>query len=369
MKKTFSTGWNILKSVVPFLIGIVVLVFIIALLAGFFTEKIPPSETKVVEASLSEEELQETAEVHEVTKEYFSESVGTLKAASRTEISSRIMAPIEEIRVNAGDVVEEGEVLILLDRRDAEARLNQAQAALSEARASLAQAKRNFERDKQLFEQAVVAEKRFEQSQTALNVAEASTQKAEQAVEEANVNLTYTTIKASQSGTIVDRYAEPGDIARPGVPLLTLYDPASLRLEAPVVEKLAVQLKKGDTVSVHIEALQRDMKAVVDEIVPQAEAASRSFLVKVALPRSQELYEGMFGRLRLSAGKRRHLCLPTDAIQTIGQLEFVEVVDPQDLTLERRFITTGRLGMPGRIEVLSGLEPGERVVLQKNVPQ
>ena len=76
-----------------------------------------------------------------------------------------------------------------------------------------------------------------------------------------------------------------------------------------------------------------------------------------------ELYEGMFGRLLIPAGQRRHLCLATDAIQQIGQLEFVNVVRP-DQTLERRLIKTGRLGMPGRVEVLSGLSAGETVVLQ-----
>ncbi|MBN1588054.1 MAG: efflux RND transporter periplasmic adaptor subunit, partial [Pirellulales bacterium] len=81
------------------------------------------------------------------------------------------------------------------------------------------------------------------------------------------------------------------------------------------------------------------------------------------------LYEGMFGRLRIPAGTRRHLCLATAAIQTVGQLQFVDVVKPDGKTLERRFITTGRLGLPGRVEVLSGLEPGDRVVLNTMSPR
>jgi len=148
-----------------------------------------------------------------------------------------------------------------------------------------------------------------------------------------------------------------------------LYDPASLRLEVPVMENLAVRLQRGDSLTVRIDALERDVEAVVDEIVPQAEAASRSFLVKVALAPGEGLYEGMFGRLRIPSGVRRHLCLATAAIQTIGQLQFVDVVRPDGKTLERRFITTGRLGMPERVEVLSGVEAGDRVLLHRHVSE
>lgn len=353
-----------LKIALPVLVGIGLLGLIIAWLAGVFGEKIQPSKTAKVQRVFSPDAANEIEEVHEVVKDYFSEAVGTLKAATRTEISAQIMAPITEIRVKAGDVVQAGQPLVTLDRRDAESRLNQAQASLEAAKASLVQAEKDFQRDSEMYQEAVIAEKRFEQTKTALDVAQANVKRAGQAVGEAEVNLSYTVINAPQNGTIVDRLAEPGDVARPGVPLLVLYDPASLRLEVPVMENLAMKLKIGDVLQVHIDALDRDVQAVIDEIVPQAEAASRSFLVKVALRRSEELYEGMFGRLRIPAGTRRHLCLATAAIQTVGQLQFVDVVKPDGKTIERRFITTGRLGFPGRVEVLSGLEPGERVVLR-----
>ncbi len=123
-----------------------------------------------------------------------------------------------------------------------------------------------------------------------------------------------------------------------------IYDAESLRLETPVLEKLAVRLKVGDKLMVHVDALDREVEAVVDQIVPQADAASRSFLVKATLPRTDNLYEGMFGRLLIPAGQRRHLCLATDAIQDIGQLQFVNIVR-DDNTLERRMIRTGRLGI------------------------
>ncbi|MEA1951397.1 MAG: efflux RND transporter periplasmic adaptor subunit [Planctomycetota bacterium] len=358
-----------LKAVIPALVGLTLLVLIIAWLAGVFTEKIQPGETAEIQRTFSPDAAGGIEEVHEVVKVYFSEAVGTLKAATRTEISARIMAPITEIRVKAGNVVRAGQPLVALDRRDAESRLNQAEASLQAVSASLVQAERDFQRDSDMYKEAAIAKKRVEQTKTALDVAQANVRRAEQAMAAAKVNLSYTVINAPQDGTIIDRLAEPGDVASPGVPLLVLYDPTSLRLETPVMENLAMKLKIGDVLQVHIDALNRDVEAVVDEIVPQAEAASRSFLVKVALRRSDELYEGMFGRLRISAGTRRHLCLATAAIQTIGQLQFVNVVKPDEKTIERRFIITGRLGMPGRVEVLSGLKAGEQVLIDPGTKQ
>lgn len=364
--KTTQLLTRSLRTLSPFVVGILVLLLVIAWLAGLFVPKIQPGEPIENEHVMAVAEDARVGEVHEVVKEYFEEAVGTLKAATRTQIAARIMAPIKEIRVNAGDMVEAGEVLVTLDRREVESKLSQARSALDSAQVAMKQAKADYERDSRLFQKNAVSKQQFEHSKTALEVARAEVEQAEQAVEEAEVKLSYTEITAPQAGTIVDRLAEPGDTARPGVPLLVLYDPGSLRLEVPVMENLAVKLKKGDVLTVRLEALDREVEAVVDEIVPQAEAASRSFLVKVALPRSEGFYEGMFGRLLIPAGTRRHLCLWTAAIQTVGQNEFVYVVKEDEAgrpVVERCFITTGRLGMPGRIEVLSGVEAGDKVLL------
>jgi multidrug efflux pump subunit AcrA (membrane-fusion protein) len=120
----------------------------------------------------------------------------------------------------------------------------------------------------------------------------------------------------------------------------------------------------GQKLQVYIDALEQLFDVTVDEIVPKADAPSRSFLVKTTLPTADHLYEGMFGRLRVPMGNRSHLCVAEAAIQKVGQLEHVDVV-LDDGTLQRRYIRTGRVGQPGRVEVLSGLEAGERVVLRR----
>ena len=350
-----------LRTIAPLVTGLIVLLAIIAWLSGFFRAKIEPGE---VATNVPRLEGQPTDVVHEVTKETIEEAVGTLKAANRTEVSAKVLATIESIFVSAGDTVEIGDELVRLNSQELEARLLQAEKGLQAAQATRSQAEINLRRAKELLDGQAIPRSQYDQAETGLKVAEAEAARAEQAVAEANVLRSYASIKAPKGGRIVDKLASAGDTARPGQPLLVLYDATSLRLEAPVLEKLAVRLQVGDTLTVHVDSLDRDIEAIIDEIVPQADAPSRSFLVKATLPRANDLYEGMFGRLRIPAGKRRHLCLATGAIQQIGQLQFVSVVRPDD-QLERRLVKTGRLGMPGRVEVLSGVTAGERVVLHQ----
>jgi RND family efflux transporter MFP subunit len=357
---TVSRWLQVILRAIPLLLGLLVLAAVIAWLSGVFEEKIPPGETEPVARHLGN---QRTDVVHEVVKDYIEESVGTLKAASRSVISSRIMATIQEIRVSAGDFVDEGDVLVVLNTRELDARLRQAQENLTGAEAATREAESDFQRNRQLLERNAVSRREYDESERKLNVARASERRAGEEVTEAEVMLSWSQIRAPRSGRIVDRTAEPGDTAQPGQPILTLYDASSLRLETPVLEQLAVRLRVGQQLQVKVDSINQEFTATIDEIVPQADAASRSFLVKASLPRNDNLYEGMYGRLQIPSGSRRHLCLATDAILRIGQLEYVDVV-LEDQSLQQRLIKTGRLGMPGRVEVLSGLQSGDRVVLR-----
>lgn len=351
----------LLKTVLPLVVGMAFLIGVIAWMAGVFVHKIEPGEAVASDRVTAPADSQWDT-VHEVRKEYLEEAVGTLKAASRTEVSARVLAMINKIYVTAGTTVKEGDRLIDLDPRQLETQLSQASAGLVAAEAAASEAQSDYERAVKMIGRNLISQQEMDAKRGRRDVTRAELDHARQAKTEAEVMLSYTTIKAPKAGMIVDKLAQEGDTAQPGVPLLVLYDPASLRLEVPVMENLAVKLKVGQPLTVEIGATGGKVQATVDEIVPQAEAASRSFLVKVKLPRLPRLKEGMYGRLLVPAGQREHLCLNTAAIDTIGQLEFVWVIRP-DRTMERRFIQTGRLGFPGRVEVLSGLKAGEKVLL------
>lgn len=356
--------WSLLKQTALIVVGLGVLVVTIAWLSGMFEQKIAPNWQERSVAKLTD---QPTDVVHEVFKPQIEEAIGTLKASSRTIVASKVLATIETVHVSAGDQVEAEQDLIDLDSKELQARLLQANRLRDAATARRERAESEFDRRETLFQQNAISRSEFDQVLGEKRVALAEEERAKQAVQEAAVQLSYAKIISKRPGRIVDRLAEPGDIAQPGQPLLILYDATSLRLEAPVNESLAVQLKIGQAVEVFIDATDTSLEATIDEIVPQADSPSRSFLVKASIPQSEGLYEGMFGRLRVATETRRHLCMATDAIVDMGQLEFVDVV-LENGTIERRLIKLGQQGFEGRREVLSGVEAGETVILQNQPP-
>lgn len=351
-------------KVLPAIAGLALLVAIMAYMAGAFnTDVQAPGRVESPGRKLPEGAT--VAAVVPVEQTYVEEAIGALKAASRTEISSRVMAGIEEVTVSSGSAVKEGDELIRLDRRDLQAERSQAEANVVAAQAALNRAENDFRRAEQLYESRTVSREQYDQTVEAVHVARARLKAAQDKLAQADVMLTFTTITAPKDGIIVDRLAEPGDMARPGEPLLLLYSPTTLRLEVPVMENLAVHVKVGDKLRVRVDASEEEeFEGTVDEIVPQADFASRSFLVKLSLPRSDRLFEGMFGRVYIPSGSRRHLCLKEGAVEKVGQLEFVDVVR-NDGMLERRFIKTGRKGIGGRVEVLAGLEADEKVWVKR----
>lgn len=287
---------------------------------------------------------------------------GTVASARHTTVSSEIMARIEEVRPRAGSTVEQGDVLIVLDARDLEARVREAEEARRAARAERDLARREAERVEGLHQRDVASQQDLDRARSRSQVAAAALEGAEQRLADARVARTQAEIRSPVSGRVIDRLAEPGDTAAPGVPLLRIYDPATLRIEAPVRESLAVGLRVGQPLAVEIDALARRFEGVIDEIVPFAEPGARTLLVKVRLPPHPSLLAGMFGRIEVPAGEASRLLVPAAAVERVGQLEFVTVLRPEGGT-ERRLVTTGRSDGAGELEVLSGLAEGERVLL------
>ncbi len=355
----WSRGLRIAVKLAGSLLSLTVLGLIIGWMSGMFRDKVEPDW---IDRGPSVAAVVGTDTVHEVLKPVIEEAVGTLRASSRTLISSRLMASVAEIMVVSGQEVEAGDVLIRLDAEEYNRRLDQAEQSLAAADSTQTLAESDFQRTERLLRQNAVSRAEFDAANNRLLVSRAERLRAEQQVAEARVLLSYQTITAPKPGRIVDRYAELGDLVQPGTPLLSMYDAGSLRLETPVMEQLATQLRVGQQLTAYIDALDRQVQATVREIVPQADAASRSFLVKSSIDYSPDLYEGMFGRLQIAGGQRRHLCLNTDALIRIGQLEYVDVKLPSG-EIERRLVRTGDLGMPGRQEVLSGVQAGDTVLL------
>jgi RND family efflux transporter MFP subunit len=245
------------------------------------------------------------------------------------------------------------------------ARLDQAHQTVVAARARLQDAESDYERVQRILkaDPGAIAKAEVDQAEVAVRTARAELKRARRQEDEARTALSYSTLRAPISGRVVDRYADAGDTARQGEPVLRMYDPLSLRLEANVRESIASTLRKDAALTVRVDALEKEFPATVDEIVPSADPGSRSFLVKAALPSERDLYPGMFGRLLIPVGTVERVYVPERAVTEVGQLTFLMV--RTDRGPERRYVRLGFRSKEDLVEVISGLAPGEAVLLPK----
>ncbi len=318
------------------------------------------------------------------------EAVGTVKAKTDTRVEAQVTGRVLKVLVRPGDTVKAGDDLVVLDSRASQTRLERSRQAessassmvsqsrdvLAAARAGFAKAESTYKRMSTLHDQKVVTAEEVEKAESAYLQAKAGLGQAEQGVaaaqarareagkvvQEAEIGLGYTTIKAQESGEVAKRLAEPGDLAFPGKELLSLQTGGSLQLEAMVRESLISQVRLGDSLSVIVLALDgtEPLVGTVDEIEPLADPVTRSFLVQVRLPVVPGLYPGMFGRLMVPLGEEEIILVPESAVVRVGQLETVLV--KTDAGWQSVYVRTGEVH-DQRVEILSGLSGGETVGL------
>ncbi len=332
---------------------------IMAYLAGFFEEKIPVDFKGVVPSGGEGAIL--TVEV--IEEPVIEQAAGTIRAKVETVISPVITATISTLAVRAGDEVKRGEVLAKLDSRELQAKADQAHQAVVAAKANLSLAERDSDRIQRIFraDSGAVSRAELDRVQASLRTARAQLMAARRQEDEAKTALSYSTLAAPISGRIVDRYADPGDTARQGEALLRMYDPDTLRLEASVRESVASKLARGQSLMVRVDALDKEFQAQVDEIVPSADPGSRSFLVKVGLRDSSGLYPGMFGRLLIPIGQTKKIYIPLKAVTQVGQLHFV--IAKTERGDVRRYVRLGARADSDRVQVISGLIAGEKILV------
>lgn len=355
------TAWKVLKTSAIGVGFTVVVVFLLMSLAGVFDEKIGSrhSEAQAAGRPVGGAELVDARVISIPATEA---AVGTIRAVHESSVASKLLAKVVEVNVQAGQPVTEGDVLVRLDDEDLRARLEQSQAAVDAAVAARDQAQVEYDRVKRLVDRDAAAPIEFERRRTALREAEARLDRLQQALREAETILSYATITSPISGVIVDKQVEAGDMVSPGKVLLTLYDPTRMQLVASVRESLTQRLKVGEMIGVRVDALDKACAGRISEIVPEAEAASRSFQVKVTGPCPPGIYSGMFGRLLIPLDDEEVLVIPRNAVRRVGQLHIVDVADGD--RLYRRVVQPGR-EFGGDIEILSGLRLGERVAVDK----
>lgn len=302
------------------------------------------------------------------------EAAGTVRSSTSAIVSPRIAGVISVMSAREGSRVKKGQILARLDARENQATAAAAEGAVEDARRALDESKARkvladtqFDRYEKLFKADAVSRQEFEIKGTEKELAQQGVARAaarlKQAQEQssgAGAIADYTRITAPISGIITSRQADLGATVFPGQPIFTIEDESGYQLELAIPESLSTKVRTGGVTQVTLDAMGGSFSAKIAEIVPSADPLSRTFIVKV--PLSQKgLKSGMFGRGTISLGSRVNgMAVAKNAVFERGALTCVWVLDKENIA-RMRIVKSGKT-LGERIEILSGLSDGERVV-------
>ncbi|MDP2156381.1 MAG: efflux RND transporter periplasmic adaptor subunit, partial [Nitrospirota bacterium] len=288
------------------------------------------------------------------------ETSGTVKAKTTSIVSSRIMGTVTSLKVKEGDRVQAGQVLAIIDGSDLVQRVMAAEKGVETARQQKALADITYQRYKNLHDEKALTGQELDQVETQKKVSKLEYERAQAMHQEAQVYHGFTRVTAPVSGVVTEKKTDLGSMAVPGMPLFTIEDTSGYRIEANIDEKHAGKVKQGMEARIYIEALGREIRGIITEVVPSVDSMTRTFLVKISIS-GEGLRNGSYGKVSIPAGKKEALLVNKKAIVEKGQLTGVYVVDANSI-VTYRLIRPGRL-YGDRVEVLSGLNTNERIIV------
>jgi RND family efflux transporter MFP subunit len=312
---------------------------------------------------------------------------GVVQARTTATLTSRILAPVREVRVAPGDRVRAGQVLVVLDGRELAAEARRARAAGAAAdqeviaagaerqasAAALELARATHARVAALQAKRSATAQELDDATGALRAAEArvagAAARAQGAVsgvagaraygDAAATVETFSRITAPFDGIVTEKMVETGNMASPGTPLIRVEDARGFRLDVRVDESRVRQVSRGATVPVAVDTGTGGepslVKGTVTEVGRAVDADARAFLVKIALPADAGLRSGMFGRAHFSGSPRRTLTVPAGALVRRGQVISVFVIE--------NGVARMRLVNVSGTDVLAGLSEGDVVIV------
>ncbi|MDP2794681.1 MAG: efflux RND transporter periplasmic adaptor subunit [Sulfurisoma sp.] len=289
----------------------------------------------------------ETVQLRDVELTYPAEAV--VEAVRQATVAAQVAGRVVEVRVDAGARVRQGETLMRIDAREAAE-------GVAGAQAQLAQAKANFERTRNLVERKFM-------SPSALDQAEAAYKAAQASAGASGATLSHALVTAPLSGIVSQRHTELGELAAPGKPLVTVFDPKGMRVVASVPQYKLAEVRKIARARVEFPETGLWVDATRVEILPAADPRSHTVTARLTLPDNLEgVIPGMAARAHFVTGQGAKLTVPAAAILRRGEVTAVYVLDDKSQPRLRQ-VRPGEAVAGGRLEILAGIRPGDKVAL------
>ncbi|MDD2741329.1 MAG: efflux RND transporter periplasmic adaptor subunit [Rhodocyclaceae bacterium] len=282
---------------------------------------------------------------HAVNLTFPAESL--VEAVQQATVGAQIAGRVLEVKADAGQQVKKGDVLMRIDAREAEESARAADALY-------ANAKVNYERSKSLKDQKFLSQAAVDKAKADFDAAAANRQAA-------GASSSHATIVSPLTGIVAARHAELGDMATPGKPLFTIYEPGSLRVTASVPQYRLKELRSVKSARVEFPELKKWVDASSVQVLPTADAATHVSQVRVTLPPTPEATPGMFARVHFVIGQTEKLTVPQGAVLRRGEVAAVYVMSAENRPSLRQ-LRLGEVVGNAEIEVLAGLASGEKVI-------
>jgi RND family efflux transporter MFP subunit len=288
----------------------------------------------------------------------------TLEAVHQATLAAQTAGRVVELKVDAGDPVTKGAVLLRIDAAEAAEAVAGAEAGMAQAQANLVNAKAAYERTVTLTERKFLSPSALDQARAAYDAANAQLRAARAVRGQASAQQGYATVLAPLTGVVAARHVEAGEMAQPGRALVTVYDPAAMRAIVDVPQQRLAGFA-GGALKAHVELPEsgRWVEAAAVTVLPAADPRTHTVRLRVDLPAGQAgLVPGMFARVHFATGEASRIGVPASAIVRRGELTAVYVATG-DGSFRLRQIRAGEALPDGAVEVLAGLVGGEEIAL------
>jgi len=303
-----------------------------------------------------------TVELREVDITTSAEAV--VEAVRQSTVSAQVSGRIVDIRFDVGDRVQKGDVILRIDERAASQAVAASEAQVREAEAGLTNARAQYERTKQLVAQKFVSQAALDKAEADFKAAESRMKATLAGAGAAATEKSFTTIVAPYGGVVSARHVQLGEMAAPGKPLLTGFDPSTLRVVATVASAQVAAIQAGAKARIEVPSLERWVEVKSVTVVPSADPRTHTTQVRLDLPvDAKGLLPGVFARAHFVVGSAPRLMVPRPAVLRRSEVTAVYVVDDKGEPRLRQ-VRIGSASDEISVEVLAGLKAGEKVAIE-----
>lgn len=294
---------------------------------------------------------------------------GKIESENSANLSTRMMGYITKVNVKVGQNVSAGQLLVSINNTDLQARKAQVDASITQATAAYKNAKKDYDRFLNLFAQQSASQKELDDMTARYEMAKAGLEAAKQMRNEVMAQFSYSNITAPFSGIVTNTFVKEGDMANPGMPLVSIEGASRLQVTAMVSESDISNVKNGMPVTVNVKSLNKEVSGKVSEVSLSAKNTGGQYLVKVTLTKKdKKILAGMFVNVQFSTAKKETtpvksdvVLVPESALVKQGQLTGIYTVGSGNVAI-LRWLKIGKT-FGNQVEVLSGLTADEQYIL------